>query len=49
MLHSDLTRMIPVKKHSLSLNLYYIFRKNDPCQKEIIRVYDYLKVRLLQS
>ena len=40
-------QMIPLKKRSFSLNLYYIYRKNDNCQKEILRVYEFLKIRLL--
>lgn len=39
--------VIPLKKRSFSMNLYYIFRKNDACQKEIQRVYEFLKIRLL--
>lgn len=41
------TQMIPIKKRSYSLNLFYISRKKDPCQREILRVYEFLKVRLL--
>lgn len=40
-------RVVPLKKRSFSVNLYYIFRKNDNCQKEIQRVYEFLKIRLL--
>ena len=41
------TQMIPIKKRSYSLNLFFISRKKDPCQREILRVYEFLKVRLL--
>ena len=41
------TQSIPIKKRSFSLNLFFISRKNDPCQREILRVYEFLKVRLL--
>lgn len=43
------TRKIPIKKRSFTTNMHFVFRKNDPCQKEIKRVYDFLKVRLLRS
>ena len=38
----------PIKKRSFSWNLYYSFRKNDTCQKEILRAYEFLKIRLLR-
>lgn len=41
------TQMIPIKKRSYSLNLFFVSRKKDPCQREILRVYEFLKVRLL--
>jgi DNA-binding transcriptional LysR family regulator len=40
-------RSIPIKKRSFSWNLYYLFRKHDTCQKEILRAYEFLKIRLL--
>lgn len=40
---------VPVKIRSFSINLYYVFRKEDACQKELIRIYEFLKIRLLGS
>ena len=36
-------RAIPVKQRSFSLNMFFVFRKEDACQKELMRVYEYLK------
>lgn len=42
-LQTGLLSRIPVKRHSFSVNLFYTFRKNDACQKEILHAYDFLK------
>ncbi len=34
---------ISVKRHSFFANLFYTFRKNDACQKEILHAYDFLR------
>ena len=40
-------REIPIKNRSFSLNFFYIFRKEDNCQRELQRVYEYLKTNFL--
>lgn len=40
-------RAIPIKHRSFSLNLFFVFRKEDTCQKELMRVYEYLKSHCL--
>lgn len=40
-------RAIPLKQRSFSLNLFFVFRKEDACQKELMRVYEYLKSHCL--
>ena len=44
----DHLRILPIKKRSFSWNLFFSFRKNDNCQKEILRAYEFLKIRLLR-